>query len=388
MNDSAATAPPPSKTPPAAAGQPRRPRRWLGPAALAIVLGLAIAAALGWRAAVQRLKAEVESALGPRASVASLDVRFGGVEIRSLRVRAEPGRWPADDELRAERVLVVPRLATLWRAFGGGGAVEISAVQVEGAQLTMLRTRDGRLRVLPALLERGPQRPGTTASKAAVPPLRIEQVQLRDTSIVLFDASVRSPPHRLQLQRLRADFGPLQLPALDVATRIDLDAELAGTSGAAGRVAVDGRVTFATRDAALTADVRGVDLVALQPYLLKTTEAGVRRGTLDLRLAAEVRGQRLHAPGHLTLRALELASGDGPLATFAGVPRQAVIAAMSRDGRIELDFTLEGRLDDPKFSLNEVFALKVAAGLAQALGVSVQGVVEGVGGVLKGLFGR
>jgi hypothetical protein len=51
-------------------------------------------------------------------------------------------------------------------------------------------------------------------------------------------------------------------------------------------------------------------------------------------------------------------------------------------------FTLEGRLDDPNFSLNESFALKVAGGLASALGVSLGGVVEGVGNVIKGLFGR
>jgi hypothetical protein len=76
------------------------------------------------------------------------------------------------------------------------------------------------------------------------------------------------------------------------------------------------------------------------------------------------------------------------LGTFAGVPRQAVLAAMSRDGKLEVAFTLEGRLDDPNFSLNENFALKVASGLASALGVSLGGVVEGVGNVIKGLFGR
>ena len=61
---------------------------------------------------------------------------------------------------------------------------------------------------------------------------------------------------------------------------------------------------------------------------------------------------------------------------------------MSRDGRIEVAFTLEGRLDDPAFSLNENFATKLAGGLAETLGVSLGGVVEGVGNVIKGLFGR
>ena len=92
---------------------------------------------------------------------------------------------------------------------------------------------------------------------------------------------------------------------------------------------------------------------------------------------------RVHAPGTVTLTGLELAGSS-----FAGLPRQAVIAAMSRDGRIQVDFTLEGRLDDPKFSLNETIAMKLAGGLAESLGVSIGGVVEGLGGMVKGLLGR
>ena len=63
-------------------------------------------------------------------------------------------------------------------------------------------------------------------------------------------------------------------------------------------------------------------------------------------------------------------------------------AAMSRVGRVELAFTQEGRLDDPKFSLNELFAARSAVGLAEKLGVSLGAMVEGVGSIVKGLFGR
>ena len=149
-----------------------------------------------------------------------------------------------------------------------------------------------------------------------------------------------------------------------------------------------GRLTPATKDADLKADARGVDLVALQPYLLKVSEGGVKRGSLDLALHARVKAQQLNAPGRLTLTNLELAPAPGMLGTFAGVPRQAVVAAMERNGRIEVAFTLEGRLDDPAFSLNESLATRLAGGLAESLGVSLSGVVEGVGNVIKGLFGR
>ena len=105
-------------------------------------------------------------------------------------------------------------------------------------------------------------------------------------------------------------------------------------------------------------------------------------------LDAKVAQQRLRAPGRLTIHDLELQSSGGLLGTFGGVPRQAVLAAMSRDGRVDIAFTLEGQVDDPKFSLNELFAARLAVALAQQLGVSVEGVVEGLGSVIKGLFGR
>jgi hypothetical protein len=147
-------------------------------------------------------------------------------------------------------------------------------------------------------------------------------------------------------------------------------------------------LTPATRDADLALEVKGLDLVILQPYLLRGTDAAVRRGALDLSLDAHVEHLHVNAPGRLTLTDLELAGGTGPASTLAGVPRNAVLAAMSRNGRVELAFRLDGRIDDPKFSLNELFAARFAVGLAEKLGVSVGGAVQGLGSVIKGLFGR
>lgn len=96
---------------------------------------------------------------------------------------------------------------------------------------------------------------------------------------------------------------------------------------------------------------------------------------LDLQLSAKVQKSQLRAPGKLTL--------------LAGIPQRALLSAMSkRYGRVELQFTLTGRLDDPNFSLNEDAATRMASALAQTLGVSMGGVVEGVGSVIKGLLGR
>lgn len=356
---------------------PRRSRLLL---LLAVLTALAVAGGFAYRAAMQRLQSAVAAALGPRASIGAIGLGWSGVQIEALRIRSAPG-WPAEDELRARRVRLRPSLASLWRP-----GWHIGAVTIEDGYVSLLRSRDGRLRVLPAVLDAKPASRDAPAN-APGPAVHIESIVLADAAVDFHDASVRQPAHRMQLERLDASVGPIDWPALATPTAIDLSAAFKGPHRS-GQLAIDGELTIATRDAHLKASVRGVDLVALQPYLLRVNEGGVRAGTLDLSLEARVKAQQLHAPGHVTLTGLELSSGGGALSTFAGVPRQAVLAAMSRDGKIAFAFTLEGRLDDPAFSLNENLAAKLAGGLADTLGVSLGGVVQGVGNMIKGLFGR
>ncbi len=360
--------------------------------ALAVATVLGIAIALAFQLALRRLHSGIEAALGPRATLESVSLGLTGVELRGLRVRAvqgPPGHWPAADELAADRVRIVPSLSSLWRS-----GWRIASVTIDGASLSLLRTKEGKLRVLPSLLDAGDdQKTAKSAANSARAPVHIGELRLRDAAIDFYDATVagsRGPsgaPHRVRLDPLHADIGPLALPALDERVAVSLQATLKGPQRN-GTLSLQGHLTPATREADLALKVKGVDLVAFAPYLMRANEAAVRRGTLDLALDASVKGQRLSAPGRLTLTDLDLASGGGVIGTFAGVPRQAVLAAMSRDGRIELAFKLEGRIDDPKFSVNELFAARFAVGLAEKLGVSLGGVVEGVGSVIKGLFGR
>ncbi|WP_349741615.1 DUF748 domain-containing protein [Roseateles cavernae] len=351
--------------------------------ALAIALVLLLVA--GPYLAAWQLQTRIEAALGPRATLGDISISWSGsVELRQLRIQAAPG-WPAEDELRAERVHIRPDLRSLL-----GGPWRVASVTVEGGYLSAQRGRDGRLRLLPALLEERAgraQAPSQDPTPTPTPVIEIDEIRIADGGLAFFDHSVRRPALQLRIEQLAARLGPLRLPALDQALQIELGGVFKGPQRD-GRIEISGSYTPASHDADLRARFSDVDLLALQPYLLKVAEAGVRRGTLDLDVHATVVGERLRAPGTLTLTNLELASGGGPLATFAGVPRQAVLAAMTRDGRLQVRFTLEGRLDDPAFSLNENLATKLASGLAETLGVSVSGVVKGLGGLVKGLFGR
>lgn len=342
---------------------------------------LLLALFVAYRFALQRLQGALLQALGPRASVAALEVGWSQVEVRGLRIAADrqgPLKWPAADELRAERVTLRPDLGAVL-----SGRWRIGQVEVHRPYVSLLRTRDGKLHVLPSLLERpAATGRGEEVSPAAAPLLLIDRIRLRDAEIELVDASVRRPGHRIRLASVQVDVDDLKLPALDEPLRLKIDGVFKGPQRD-GRLAISGTMTPARRDADLKADFRDVDLVALQPYLLKGGDQAVRRGGLDLALTAQVRRNVLKAPGTVTLKQVELASNG-----LSSLPQRAVLAAMDREGRITVDFTLAGRLDDPKFSLNEDLVSKVAVGLAEKMGLSVGGVAEGLGGVVKGLLGQ
>jgi hypothetical protein len=255
----------------------------------------------------------------------------------------------------------------------------ITAVQ---PYLSMLRTKDGRLQVLPGLLvdEKGAEPPAAPPPlAAAAASVTIDRITLLGGVLDLFDASVAQPPFAIHLEQVEATMLDVAIPSLLGKTRFDLSAVLEGP-GQAGTVTIVGWAEIASRDSSLKTALRSVDLRALEPYLIRAGERGVKKGSLDLDLQSAVSRNRIRAPGQLTISDLELDPATGAFGTFMGLPRDAVLGALkNRRGQIAVSFVLEGNIDDPQFSLNEAFTTRLASSLAETLGVSLSGLATGVG---------
>ncbi|RJG02462.1 DUF748 domain-containing protein [Noviherbaspirillum sedimenti] len=362
-------------------------------AGIALVLLLALAAAgfFGLRYATALLKTQVEAALGETSEIGAIDVGWSAIEVRDLRIRA-PRDWPAQDTLQAARIIIVPDLRGL---LSDRSRVHIHSITIDDAYLSVLRTRSGRLRLLPSLLEtKKDQGDGAVPSNGAIE-VAIGKVELRGGRVEFFDASVKQPAHRMRLEQLHASVEQLQVPSLAGRTGVTVDGVIKGVRRD-GRLAVSGWLELAAKNSQLNSRLVGVDLVALQPYLIKAAETGVKRGTLEMQLQSTVKANRLHAPGKLTLTDLELREKSGAVGTFMGLPRQAVVAGLKdRNNRITIQFTLEGKLDDPRFSLNENFAKSIGAATAGLLGISIEGLAkhlgnapQAIGSAIKNLFGQ
>ena len=361
-------------------------RKW-GLIALAVFLVFVVGCLVAFRVGIGILKGKVAEALGPNSEIAAIRVGWSSVEVEGLRIKGQKG-WPADDALRAERVVIVPSLRSFF-----SGQYRVSSVTIVKPYLSALRTKNGQLQVVPSL------------PASSLPAVMIERITLQDGVVELFDATVARPPLKIRLEQIQATVRDVAVPALTGRSGFELAGVVKGVQRD-GRATVAGWAEFATRDSSVKTQLRSVDLVALQAYLIKAEETGVRKGTLDLDLESDVSKNRLNAPGKVTISDLELAPTKGALGTFMGVPRNAIVAFLKNKGNeITMNFILAGDISNPQFSLNEALSTRVELSLAETLGVSLGGMtkevgtlgeqgleavgqaVKGVGGAVQRLFG-
>lgn len=337
---------------------------------------VAVSAIVGYRVAASALKTRVQAALGPESTIESIGVGFTGVTVTGLHIKA-PADWPAAETLSAERVRISPSLLSALI-----GRLRVSSITVDKPYLSVLRTRDEKLRLLPSLLDAKPAKAKSAKSNepAAMPEVSVGSIQLNDGVVEFFDASVRRPAHKIRLEQIDLSVRDVVLPALNTRTDIDFSGVLKGVKQD-GRIEVSGWAEIASRDSSIKTQLKSVDLVALQPYLIKASETGVKTGTLDLDMKSDVRNKQLNAPGKLVISHLDLAASGG-FGTFMGVPRDAVLFFLKdKRDRIDIDFALRGDINNPSFSLNEAFATQIASAMANVLGVNLGGVAKAVGSV-------
>jgi uncharacterized protein DUF748 len=364
--------------------------------ALGVVVLVCIAIAAGYRIGVGLLRDKVVDALGPGTHLIQLKVNWFSIEIFGLSIDAPKG-WPATRTLEAERVTIVPDLRTLFT-----DRVHIASIVIDQPYVSALRN-PGKLIIVPSLTgrEAREKRSAPEPGRAVV----ISTIELRNGSLDLYDTTVSRPPLRTRMEQIDATIQDVAAPTFE---RIHFN--LAGVVKGIqrdGHAKISGWVGPAARDSSSRIVLEAVDLVALQPYLIKRTEARVAKGTLDLNLVSEVQNNNLNGKGKVILQDLEFTRARGYFDAFMGVPRDAVISFLKDNhNTIAVDFILTGNTSNPNFSLNENLSTRIATAMAGQLGVSIKSVaedigtlgrkgmegagavIEGVGGAVKRLFGK
>jgi hypothetical protein len=352
--------------------------------AAGVLVALAALAFFAFRFLLRDLEGRIAAALGPGATVGRVSLDTTAVELTDVVLPGGPG-WPVAESLRAGHIRVVPSWASLV-----GDEIEIARIEVDTIAASALRDRNG-LRILPTLLDAPapePAQPDAGGTRSTPIRVTIDTIEITNGTLDFYDATVARKPWKVHITSLTASVSDVRIPALDGPLPIAVHGIVDGPQRD-GKLAIDGWLVPATRDLALRLELAAVDLLALQPYLVEATKASLSRGSLDLTIDAKVKAKHLHAPGHLVLSDLAFSPGANARSRVLGVPRDLLIAGMqARGGRIALEFSLDGSIDDPTFSLNEAVSTRLAVALAKELGFSVGGLVEGTLGIgAEGLRG-
>jgi uncharacterized protein DUF748 len=361
---------------------------------LAVIAVLCITTVAGYRMGVRLLQGRIIEALGPGSQLRELKVNWFTIEMFGVSIEAPRG-WPAARSLEAEHVTIIPDLRSLL-----SDRIRIASIAIEKPYLSMLRT-PGKLRLVPSLTEGDDKKNDANSTGPAV---TISNIALKDGTVELYDATVSRPPLRTRIEQIDAVIRDVTTPAAG-RTHFELAGIVKGIKRD-GRMKLFGWVGPGADDSSSRIVLTGVDMVALQPYLVKKNDVHVTRGSLNLNLDSEVRKKNLDGKGKVILRDLEFAPSRGFFDTFMGLPRTAVIGFLKdNQNTIAVDFTLKGNTDNPNFSLNENLSTRIATSMAGTLGVSIVNVaegigtlgrkgvegagsvVEGIGSAIKGLFG-
>ncbi len=193
-----------------------------------------------------------------------------------------------------------------------GRSVRIGGVELQGAAVSAVRAQDGEFDLVKALVP--PPAKGATpapAAKAKAEPawvIAVDKLALRGASVRLDDRSVARPVVTT-LEGIDFELDGFSTEKGD-AVRFKLDSLL----NKRGKIAASGPLTLAPFKADLALDLRNVDLLPLQPYVLEQTKIAISRGKLTtqgrLKLDTDRRGKLLAS-----------FRGDVGVANFASVDR-------------------------------------------------------------------
>jgi uncharacterized protein involved in outer membrane biogenesis len=260
-----------------------------------------------------------------------------------------------------------------------------------------LRLQSDRKGKLSSPLPGSPPEARAGEKEGAAPPVEVKNLKIEGGELLYLDGKIARQPYPIRITDIDLTADQLSFPADDRNTDWRLSARIPGNQGT-GALTSSGNTVLKTLDTSAKVSLRNLDLTSFKPYLLKEGDVDVSRGFLDLDVNVGIRKRVLYAPAHSVLRDLQFVGGGGLKDEFLGVPRHLVVDALkANNNQIDIDFVLEGSLDNPKFSLRESMITRFTVGLARKLGLSVietggrviiqsGKILKGVGDVMKQIF--
>ncbi len=192
--------------------------------------------------------------------------------------------------------------------------------------------------------------------------VQVGLVTFTNAALQLADFSVQ-PPCQFTVKNFSGSIKNISAEPGHVA-----DVDIAGRVDEGAPFTVRGRLAPLAPDtlAALTISAKATELSAFTPYMEKFGGYPLTKGKLTVDLQYDIKEQALKAQNSVFIDQLTLGQhNNSPDATKLPV-KLGVALLKDRNGRIELNVPLDGRLDDPKFKVGPVILKVVMNLLAKA----------------------
>lgn len=333
------------------------------------------------------VQARLKLLAGSDISVEKVVARWNHIELQQVRI-VRQGKGPFVSRLSCGRIVIRPRLLSLF-----SGRLDISEILLDKPYLLLEINPDGSFAKILQSRSAAP-----AGSSAAILPVRIAGLKISNGTIDLLDWQVarknhigvsnpRERYHLTSLQDISFSSGVLDIPAAERPTTVRL--ELSAKGG--GHLLIAGDITPKGLDSTLKLTLTGLDITRYRPYFLKPGDLDVSAGSLSAASRLTIHKRILNAPGTLHLKGLAF-DHSSTKGVLLGVPSWALVSFLS-DNKDELSvsFTVNGSLDNPRFSIHQSLVDQVATALSSKIGVpTASGVGKGLLGIgekgLKGMF--
>jgi len=355
-----------------------------------VALCLIVVVSILARMSGQFLKTQIEKALGENVKAGSVSISWGKVIIEDLNFLRD-----GQSVGNVKSVIIKADFMSIL-----GDKLMISRVEVDQPYFKLTVDGKGKL-LLPIGLSK---KPSGKAKREEVkelrakdtPPVQIATFALREGKVDFEDKSMARPV-TLKFDDVEIDINNIAYPFTNTWTDYTVSGQLTG-GRQKGSIHGTGRTDLLSEETRLTMVTKNIDLVLLRPYAEKKGDVGIERGLINMNMESSVMKNHIKAPGTMVIKDLQLRSSGGLGGTFLGVPRSMVLSFLkNNNNEINLDFVLEGDLNNPRFNMRENLATSLSVGLAKKLGVSILGIGDAVAGssstiingatkTLKGLF--
>jgi hypothetical protein len=346
-----------------------------GSLAAAVIVALVVLAFLSNRL----VKGQIEKALGRNGRIERVSLGWDSIDLYGLHLLKD-----GKDTVTAEKIEV---RASFFAALTN--KITVSRILIDKPSITLTINPDGSL-VSPFPEGKKDDKARAGGPAPSLPAFTLGHVAISDGALTVVDRRIKGN-ETIGVRQIEAEFDDIAFPfgKASPMTGWKISARIPGKL-VTGRLEGSGKTNFHDLDTKGRMTLRKLDLVTVSPHLGKKGQAEITGGSLDMDMEMTIKKRAIHAPTHVLIRGLRLASGQGASDRFFGIPRTMVINLLenSKD-ELPVDFVVEGSLDDPKFSLRESLLRRFTMSLGGKLGLSVietgEGVIVQGGKVLKSI---